>query len=668
MLPADLSVQVRDITLARRGVIKPSDLDLTATLIVRDVGSWKITLPKDHPMVPILATPGSGIIVDHRPSGNRLFSGPTEVPSNLQNAANPDGTYTFTGLTDTVILRDALAYPSPAIADPNAQTAANDTRSSTDTETLMRGYVADNIGPTAPAARRGLLAQQLTVAANSHRGAGAQASPRFTNLLELEQELGLFAGLGFQVIQRGTALVFEVLTLTDRSGLILLDINSGTISSQQATVAPPTITRAIVAGGGEGVDRIMVLRSSTASTAAEGDWGRVIEEFIDQRQTTDTAELAQKGDAELAASGFTSIAIKIVAADDVTMIYGTDWREGDIVRINYNGTPRTTLVTAAAIIANSKRTVVGMSIGDTSQMTPAGRSASATSSNTSDIKALQANTESSGAAAGTTSRNNLIDNGAFRTNQRGYVSGGAVPVGGYGHDRWGAVFSSGTQYSFAATPQGQLITLTGGASATWALRQRIERAKMPAGTYTLAWDGTAQARIGNVGGIGPLVQASSPVTFTIDGTDDVEVQFLYPGSAVTVGNVRLHAGAFDLGFVLPDLASEIAECRRYYRRYYSGAGLSGGVSGGNTSQAVLRATFDPPMRTAPSSVGASGQIKLSDDYSADVTASSAAVIGYDGTASGGRVIINGFAGALTNGRWYGPLGSGTGYIEFSADF
>lgn len=376
MRATDLTIQVRGRAadgsgsiLDRQGVVLPKDLRLKALVRLNDVGEWSLTLPRLHPMVEILAMPGSGILCDAR--GQRVFSGPTWRPERVTDKPNPDGTFTFTGYTDDVLLRNARAFPQPSNPDPSTQAVTNDVRTGI-AETVMREYVAANIGAAAPSVRRSLAAQHLVLAADELRGPTVSGSPRFQNLLELEQKLATFAGLGFQVIQRGDELVFEVLTLHDRSDTVVLDIRTGSLSSEQAAVSPPLLTRAIVAGQGEGTERVIIQRTSGEASAAEAEWGQIIEEFVDARGTEDLGELEQNGDTRIAEGGFTAIATKVVPSDDQTMLYLADWREGDIVGLIVNGGRRTAVATAAAFIADASRVAVGMSIGDTRQLTERG--------------------------------------------------------------------------------------------------------------------------------------------------------------------------------------------------------------------------------------------------------------------------------------------------------
>lgn len=357
----DLTIEVRDVTLARVGTITPKWIDFKAKVLHNGVGDWELTLPATHPMATVLSTPGSGIVVSLY--GVEKFSGPTTQPVRSTDRQNPDGSYTFNGLTDDVLLADALAFPEPADADPTTQGNANDTRSG-NAETVMRAFVSANIGPTAPAGRKVGFRNAITLATNQNRGINIVKSARFDNLGVLLGEIATVANLGFQVIQRGTNLVFEVLDVVDRSSTVRLDINNGTMTKETLAVSPPSITQAIVAGQGEGVLRQFVNRTSTASVASEPIWGRRIEKFIDQRNTSDLTELQQAGDKLLTESGFTATAVKALPADDQTMKYGIDWEVGDTVGLVTFGQETKATTTAAVIVANSTTVAIGASIGD----------------------------------------------------------------------------------------------------------------------------------------------------------------------------------------------------------------------------------------------------------------------------------------------------------------
>ena len=358
----DLLVEVRDRTLSRVAQIKPEHLDLTTTLVHNGPGKWRLRLPAEHASAGHLMEPGSGLIVNG-PDGV-LFSGPTSTPTVSATMTDPLGMVTIEGVTDDALLWRRLAYPTPTTADVTAQTSAYDVRSGV-AETVMRAYVDANIGASAPAARK---VAALTLAADGLHGPTVKASARFDTLGDLLTEIATFADLGFRLVQVGSSLVFEVFPVTDRTKTVRFDVNNGTLSSQDFAQSTPGLTRAIVAGQGEGALRTLVERTSADATAAEALWGVFgrVERFIDQRQTNDLAELQQAGDKALTEEGFTAVAVKAVASDDLTMRFAVDWDRGDKVTVVVDGQETSTTVTAVTLIADRSGVKVGASIGDVS--------------------------------------------------------------------------------------------------------------------------------------------------------------------------------------------------------------------------------------------------------------------------------------------------------------
>jgi hypothetical protein len=245
----DLTVEVRDKTLTRIGLIRPEELDLQLTDAHNNVGSWVLTLAAEHPLSAVLRQPGSGIIVTG-PAGT-LFSGPTVKPEYAATVTDPGGTVTFDGVDDTIILADRLAFPQPSNPDPQTQTAAHDTRTGS-AETLIHAFTAANLGPAAPVPRRH---PQLVMGANGGRGPVITKSARFPVLGTHLTELAVVAGLGFRVVQRGRQLVFETYAVTDRTATVRLDIYNNTLSAHRVAISPPGATQVIVAGQGQMTDR-----------------------------------------------------------------------------------------------------------------------------------------------------------------------------------------------------------------------------------------------------------------------------------------------------------------------------------------------------------------------------------------------------------------------------
>lgn len=369
----DIMVEVRDRDLVRRGQITTRFLRLKASIRHNAPGSWQLTLPGAHPMVPYLSAPGAGIVVSSRVEGepwSTLFSGPTVKPTRARSLENPDGTFTFEGVTDEQLAADARAYPEPSNADVSTQAQANDTRVGR-AETMMRHYVQANIGVSAPAGRvegfREFIRQSQP---DSERGPIVTKSPRFQIIAEVLSEIATLAGLGWRFVQRGDFIEFEVVDVVDRSGFVRFDIANGTLTSEQVEVTPPSLTRAIVAGQGEGAARTIIQRTTADSVLAELDWGRVIERFIDQRNTDELVELQQSGDEALIEEGFVATNVKVVPADETTMLFGRDWAVGDIVGVVVAGQETKTTVTEAVILVDNERCVVGAAIGDVRDFDP----------------------------------------------------------------------------------------------------------------------------------------------------------------------------------------------------------------------------------------------------------------------------------------------------------
>jgi hypothetical protein len=364
---SDLTIEVRDKTLTRIGLIRPEDVDLELTDAHNNVGSWRLALASEHPLAGVLRTPGSGIVV----TGPRdvLFSGPTVKAQHAADVADPAGTLSIEGVDDTVLLADTLAYPEPGNPDPTTQKRATDERTGP-VETLMHAFVNANIGPAAPPARRGFLLDRLTMGPNAGRGPAARKSARFKVLGSLLSELAVLADLGFRIVQRGDRLVFETFAVTDRTKEVRLDIYNNTLAGHRVATTPPGATRVIVAGQQEGVDRQIVPVITEQSAEAERQWGRRIERFVDQRNTDKVEELTQAGLEVLTEEGHTSLAVQAVPMEDTAMPFGTAWNAGDRVAVVVEGQELAATVTGYTLKANRDGFRLGALIGDPAGFDP----------------------------------------------------------------------------------------------------------------------------------------------------------------------------------------------------------------------------------------------------------------------------------------------------------
>ena len=171
-----------------------------------------------------------------------------------------------------------------------------------------------------------------------------------------------------------------------------------------------------------------------------------------------------------------------------------------------------------------------------------------------------------------TGMRNVIIDGGFTINQRGYVSAAALAAGVYGHDRWKAG-AAGGDYAFTQRASGTTIAIAAGKS----LIQVVEDKNVAYTNYVLSWTGNAKARIG-VNSATPSVTdayAVSPILITgqLAGTT-MSVEF----NEGTLTNVQLENGTVATPFEFRFNGAELALCQRYYYREVLGiANIAWGV-------------------------------------------------------------------------------------------
>jgi len=338
MIIDDLTVEVRDKSLNRVGQLLGAEV-VGAKFIVRhnNVGYWFVKLPASSPLVGSLRTPGFGLVVTG--PGGVIISGPTISAELVQTQDDLQGVWFIGGRDDSRVLEERLAYPQPGNADVATQNVSNDVRTGA-SETVMKAYVDANL-VSGPAVRAVAF---LTVAADGGLGATVRGNARFSNLQTLLYDLAQSGGLGYTVAQVGSELVFDVYSPVDRSATIRLDVENGKLSSSKYAYEAPALTRAIVAGAGEAVDRLFIESVTSDSVAAEGTWGRRIESFVDDRGTDDAAQLAQAGFEALVDNGKTRVVMEVNPSDTNTMLYGSDWGLGDTITVVANNVEATAVV------------------------------------------------------------------------------------------------------------------------------------------------------------------------------------------------------------------------------------------------------------------------------------------------------------------------------------
>lgn len=363
----DWTIEVRDPSLARVGQFVDADLvDFLCVPRRNDVGSWSIKLPDTqidetgkrvpHALCAALRAENAGLIVTG-PQGV-VISGPMIWAEQEQNPDEPEGTWTIIGVSDLVLSARHVAFPQPSNSNPATQTAANDVRTDK-AERLLRSYFTANIGPSASSARR---IADLTLAADLGRGPTLTKSPRFQNLLELQQQIATGSGVCFDLVQVGAGREFRVLTEKNVAALVRWDVDNRQLESAKYGYGAPDLTHAFVAGQGEGTDRKIIEVTTAESLAAAAVWGRH-ERFVDQRNTDDDGELTQKGQDELS-EGAVVRSLQVVPSADMAAGFMVDWDLASIVTVTVGNQNLIVPVSEAPIHINREGVFIGAVVGD----------------------------------------------------------------------------------------------------------------------------------------------------------------------------------------------------------------------------------------------------------------------------------------------------------------
>jgi hypothetical protein len=364
MLVTDLTVEIRDSELNRIALLTGAEL-VGATFVSRfnNVGNWQIEIPNGFTNAELLRAPGSGIIVTG-PQGV-IISGPTLSAQLKQETNDPKGKWVISGADDSLVLSERLAYPSPNVSDVSAQTESHDNRVGF-AESVMKDYVSSNIGPAATVARK---VSNLTIESDLERGDNVFASARFDVLQELLYSLATPSGLGYTMKQIDTDLEFQVYEPLDRTATVRMDIANNQLTRTEYNYGSPKLTRAIVGGAGEAVERLFLEATTTDSISAENLWGRRIESFIDNRGSEEADELNQKALEKLTEDGITIVNFSVSPTDDSNMRYGFDWNLGDKVTVVVDETETEAVVTEVGISIQSDGVRVGATVGNPTAVT-----------------------------------------------------------------------------------------------------------------------------------------------------------------------------------------------------------------------------------------------------------------------------------------------------------
>lgn len=362
----DLSVEVRDRTLARVGIITGDDLDLEAAPVLNGVGTWKLRLPPSHPMHSQLERAGAGIVVSAY--GKIIFSGMVTAPEMDTTADDPSPVTTFSGASDDMHLWDRLAYPDPTNADVSTQQADHHNLTGPAQDVIYEAVKA-NMGSTAPLSRR---LNRLTIGTPQGAGNETTRAARFDVLGDLVAEIANPNNLVLSLKQTPSGyLHFSCTPSTDRTATVRLDMATNTLSSYKMIAAAPTATH-IIAGQQEvNFDRLFTEVSTTESVESATQWGRRIERFmpisetsVDWDNESDSADPYQPVLDTLKKEGAYTQTFQAVPIDDDTYRFGTDWELGDYITVTYQGYDVPLLISGFVLRANSDGVKLGLVLGE----------------------------------------------------------------------------------------------------------------------------------------------------------------------------------------------------------------------------------------------------------------------------------------------------------------
>lgn len=250
---------------------------------------------------------------------------------------------------------------------------------------------------------------------------------------------------------------------------------------------------------------------------------------------------------------------------------------------------------------------------------------------------------------------NVIINGAFNVNQRGYASGVATTAGQYTLDRWKVTATTGITFINSANK----VTVTIPPGQT--IQQVVEGLNLQTGTYALSWEGTAQGKIG----AGPY--GASGITASITGGTNTTIEF-GPG---TVANIQLEIGSIATPFEHRPIGTELALCQRYYYRTSGAAAnqvLSPGAGATGSTVAVGTNPFPTTMRSAPIAVEQSGAAGDYAVYVSGVGVTCSSVPTFNSASKDAATTAFTVASGLSTGQggWIRTTGT-AGYLGWSAE-
>lgn len=320
-----------------------SKLTVVERHIANGPSTWILDGPSEHLSV---FTPGMGCILF---DGAQFVSSGQLLEPQRGYEADPEtgemaDTTTLGFIEDTDDLWSRRAWPDPS--HPLTTTPSNfgstyDTRTGA-RETILRDYIAANLGPAAPIVSRRL--PQLFLPTSLGRGGSTTYEARMEPLGEIAAELGEAGGFDVHIRHdesTGTPrLVLAIEEVDDVSENVVFGFAeagraTGVVSSWHYSMSAPQLTDAILFSAGD-----LELREGTRFTdeAAVTRWGRRREGLIDQGYTEDLSVITDAG-AKALEDGASPVEATVQVTDAGDAIYRQTYHLGDQIGIVLPGLP-----------------------------------------------------------------------------------------------------------------------------------------------------------------------------------------------------------------------------------------------------------------------------------------------------------------------------------------
>jgi hypothetical protein len=359
------TINVRDKTMHEVETCKGYDR-MRMNLFDNGVGDFSLVMSSSHPAYPHLIEPGAGIVV--RPLGHSevTMSGyVADVYVTESRDANVGGV-SVVGFTDEILLAGETGFADPDTDIPTNTTTTigvqNDSRTGP-AETVLKDFVAANIGPTAGIVRRRYPFLQIEPTVGL--GPTDTWTSRFDNLLTLCQQIATNADLSFRIVQSApgqlTLYVWEPQFIPEAR----FSVQAGNLTSAVLSLRAPNQTEVIVGGDGEGTARLF---SRRVTFGLDTDYGRRVSKFMSRQSITDYDELQREMDVELK-EGLVTAGITLYPVNLPTLQFGVHYRLGDRVSAVVRGIElvepvRRVVIEHEAGKAADTVPTVGLPIGD----------------------------------------------------------------------------------------------------------------------------------------------------------------------------------------------------------------------------------------------------------------------------------------------------------------